>query len=385
MLKRFVVPVLLVGIIAACVLAEFLLALPAGAGNASTGEARNARVVRMWAHTNTRSRTVVVSGAVARVAPRESLTARAVSAARAFEASLSSVQRAAVQYSLNSEKKGGWSILPTNLAARNGVAIGDLSARQRARLRALLRTILSAQGYADEVGVRKADTYLKQEYQGGTGLASTFAFGEGRYYVAFFGAPSRSTKWTVQLTGHHYTLNMTFSGAVVSNTPYFIGVNPPTAFKLRGKTYEPMADEVAALFGAVRSLNASQRARARLRQRFNDVLVGERKDGQFPPQQGIPVSTLQTAQQKLVTRAIWSYVGVMPRAQANRLMATYEKQYSETKLAWSGSTDPTTPGAYVRIHGPRVWIEIVLQEGSVVRAHYHSIERDIKSDYGAGT
>jgi uncharacterized protein DUF3500 len=385
MLKRFAVPVLLVGVIAAGMLAEFLPASPAGAGNASTGKARNARVVRTWAHTNTRSRTFVVSDAVARVASRDSLTARAVSAARAFEASLSSVQRAAVQYAFNSDKKRGWSILPTNLVPRNGVAIKDLSVRQRARLRALLRTILSAHGYADEVGVRKADTYLRHEYEGGTGLASTFAFGEGLYYVAFFGTPSRSTTWAVQFTGHHYTLNMTFSGASVSNTPYFIGVNPPTAFKRHGETYQPMADEVAALFGAVRSLNASQRARARLRERFNDVLVGERRDGQFPPKQGITVSTLKAAQQKFVTRAIWSYVGVMPRAQANRRMATYEKQYSKTKLAWSGSTDPTTPGAYVRIHGPRVWIEIVLQEGSVVRAHYHSIERDIESDYGAGT
>jgi hypothetical protein len=189
---------------------------------------------------------------------------------------------------------------------------------------------------------------------------------------------------------------MTFSGASVSNTPYFIGVNPPAAFKLNGQTYEPMADQVAAMFGAVRSLNVSQRARARLTQRFSNVLAcggwnclgagrNGQWNGQFPPRQGVTVSTLSTAQQKLVTRAIWSYVGVMPRAQANRLMATYEQQYSQTRLAWSGSTNPTTPGAYVRIHGPRVWIEIVLQPAFILRAHYHSIERDIKSDYGAGT
>jgi hypothetical protein len=59
------------------------------------------------------------SDVVARVAPRDSLTARAVSAASAFEASLSSVQRAAVQYSFNSEKKSGWSYVPTNLVPRN--------------------------------------------------------------------------------------------------------------------------------------------------------------------------------------------------------------------------------------------------------------------------
>jgi len=362
-LKRLAIPVFLVGAIAVAAVGEFLPASPAAAGNASSGK----------------------RDAVARIGGRDSLT-RAVSVARAFEASLSPAQRAAVLYPFNSPKKYGWSYYQTDLAPRNGVAIRDLSARQQARLRALLRTILSPRGYSDEVGVRKADTYLRNTYRGKTSLAATFTYGEGRYYVAFFGTPSRSTKWTVQLTGHHYALNMTFSGASVSDTPYFIGANPPTAFKLDGRTYQPMADKAAATFGAVRSLNASQRAKARLSQHFNDVLMGPGKDGQFPPKQGVTVSTLDRAQQKLVTRAIWSYVGDMPRAQADRLMATYEKQYAQTKLAWSVSTDPTVPGAYVRIQGPRVWIEIVLNYlGRLVGEipHFHSIERDVKTDYGA--
>ena len=135
MLKRSALPALLVAIIATGVVAEFLPASPAGAGAGSTG----------------------ASDAVANVAARRSLTARAVSAARAFEASLSAAQRAAVRFSFASPKRIGWSILPTNLKARNGVAIKDLGARQRARLRALLRTILSARGYSDEVAIRRVE------------------------------------------------------------------------------------------------------------------------------------------------------------------------------------------------------------------------------------
>jgi hypothetical protein len=361
--KRFAISVLLVGIIAAGVLAALFPASRAGAGSASTGKC----------------------DAVATIAPRDSLTARAVSAATAFEASLSPVQRAAVQHSFDSPKRSDWSSVPTNLARRNGVAVGDLSARQRARLWALLRTIMSAQGYADEVGVRKADTYLRLMYRGETTPASMFHYGEGRYYVALFGTPSRSSKWMVQFTGHHYAVNMTFAGTSVSNTPYFIGVNPPNAFRLRGHTYQPLADQVAAMFAAVRSLSASQLPRARLNSRFHDVLVGAGRDGQFPPEQGIIVSTLSSAQQKLVTRAIWSYAGVMPRAQADRVIAAYENQYSQTKLGWSGSTNATTSEAYVRIQGPRVWIEISRTDlGRLLGEvdHYHSIERDITNDYG---
>jgi hypothetical protein len=365
MLKSFALPALLAGIIAAGVVAEVLPAPPAGAGDASTGE----------------------SSAVAKVAARKSLTAKAVRAARAFRASLSPSLRADLQYSFNSpEKKTGWSNLPTNFVPRNGVAIKDLSSGQQARLRALLDTILSSQGYADEVAVLKANAYLKQEQQDGSGTAPIVDYGAGLYYLAFFGTPSPSRKWTVQFGGHHYALHMTFSGATVSNTPYFIGVDPTTAFEVKGETYQPMADEVAALFGAARSLNARQRARARLSESFDDVLAGPQKDGQFPAKRGVTVSTLRTPQQELVTRAIRSYVGDMPRRQAKRQIATYTQQYSKTKLAWSGSTDPTAPGAYVRIQGPRVWIELARQKGiGPFRSHYHSIERDIERDYGAGT
>jgi hypothetical protein len=373
---KSVASVLMVGMIAAGALVELFPASPAGAGDTPRGKSDAvAGVARPHAKCD----------AGASVAARDSLTAKAASAARAFEASLSSVQRAAMQFPFDSAKKSDWWSVPINLEPRNGVAVGDLSARQRARLWVLLGTIMSPQGYADEVGIRKADTYLSIEYRGATTPVSKFEYGEGHYYVAIFGRPSRSTKWMVQFTGHHYTVNMTFHGTSVSNTPYFIGVNPPTRFQLDGHAYRPMIQQVAAMFGAVRSLNVSQRARARLTGTFRDVLVGAGSDGQFPPKQGITVSTLSKAQQKLVTRAILSYVSVMPRAQANSLVVAYKKQYSQTKLAWSTSTSAATANAYVRIQGPRVWVEISRTTlgqlvGEIV--HYHSIERDIKNDYG---
>lgn len=65
-------------------------------------------------------------------------------------------------------------------------------------------------------------------------------------------------------------------------------------------------------------------------------------------------------------------------------MKAYRKQYASTTLAWSGATDGTTKGSYARIQGPRLWIEIATQNGVVLSGtHYHSIERDAKTDYGA--
>jgi hypothetical protein len=48
-------------------------------------------------------------------------------------------------------------------------------------------------------------------------------------------------------------------------------------------------------------------------------------------------------------------------------------------VAYSGSTTLDTLDDYVRIDGPRVWIEFACQRG----IHYHTIWRDRVTDYGA--
>jgi Protein of unknown function (DUF3500) len=358
---RLLTPLVLGVIVAAGVVDAVGLPSRAGAGSASDG--------------------------VARPAGATSLTAKAVAAANAFKASLSPSQRAAVQFSFNApEKEKGWSNLPILLLARPGVKVSELDAAQRAKLRTLLQTILSAQGFSDEEGTRKADRYLRRKANSSPGGPPGDPYAQGLFYVAFYGTPSTSKKWTVQFGGHHLAIHMTFSGSAVSNTPYFAGVEPTSPFKLSGKRYAPMEDEVQALFGAVRSLDASQRKQARLSKTFDDVLVGPQDDGKFPEQEGLSVSSLSAAQRALVTKAIRAYVGDMPTAEANARMDLYTSQYPRTTLAWSKSMDPQTVGAYVRIHGPRLWIEFCVQNPVILRGvHYHSIERDITSDYGAGT
>jgi hypothetical protein len=346
-----------------------------------------AAVSELWPESPADAGSASLAGgsAVVRPAGRDSLTAKAVTAANAFKRSLSSSQHAAVQFSFNDPKKqSGWSNLPVSLAPRPGVQIADMSSEQVAKLRALLRTILSSRGYSDEEATRKANAYVAA--QTGDPNGGLYGFGERVYYVAFFGTPSRSRKWTVHFGGHHLAIHMTFSGEAVSHTPYFVGVEPPTRFEVDGRTYAPMADETAALFGAVKSLDSDRLEKARLSQRFDDVLVGPQKDGQFPRRQGITVGDLSASQQRRVTRAIRSYVDDIPTRQASALLTTYKRQYSRTSLAWSGATDPKTIGSYVRLHGPRLWIEIATQNAVVVMpgVHYHSIERDIKTDYGAG-
>jgi hypothetical protein len=327
------------------------------------------------------------ASAVADAAAASSTTAKAVAAAKAFLQTLSTSQRSAVQFSFDSSAKmSGWSNLPTGMVPRNGVAVKDLSAAQVARLDALLKAALSPQGYAQQLAIRKADTYLTEQQASGAGGAQNLQYGEGLYYVAFFGVPSTSSKWTLQFGGHHLAIHMTFSGSTISNTPYFTGVEPGAPFTLAGKTYAPMATKAGALFAAVKSLSSAELAAAKLSQVFDDVLVGPQKDGTFPARQGVTVGSLSGSKQALVAKAVEAYVGDMPAADGAARLRTYRSQFGQTKLSWASSTDSHTSGAYVRVHGPRLWLEIAVQNGVVLQGvHYHSILRDIETDYGAAT
>jgi hypothetical protein len=354
MLKRLLFPLFLSGVVATAVAVEVVPAASSAPGTSNAGPV------------------------AATAAAANSETARAAAAAGAFLKTLSSGQRAKVVYPFGSAaKKSGWSNLPTTFVKRNGVALADLSSGQVAALRKLLRIALSAQGYTQEEAIRVADQYLNENGGGAS-------YGQNLYYVSLFGTPSTSKEWTFAFGGHHLAINITFDGAKISGTPYFVGVEP-TSFVVASRSYAPMAQQYAAMVALFDSLDDSQRSAAQLSQSFDDVLLGPGQDGKFPAAQGQLVSDLSAGQQAFVTKAIEAWVDNVNLPGASRLLATYKKQYARTRIAWSGSLDPSVQGAYFRIQGPRVWIEIVSQPGVVLRSqvHYHSIWRDRSTDYGA--
>ncbi|MCA9573647.1 MAG: DUF3500 domain-containing protein, partial [Myxococcales bacterium] len=105
---------------------------------------------------------------------------------------------------------------------------------------------------------------------------------------------------------------------------------------------------------------------------------------------GVLVSTLSSEQQALVTAAIAEWVEDADPEVAAELMAAYtaEEAFADTYVAWAGTedagVDADVNGTYMRIDGPRLWIELACQNGVVIQGqtHYHSIYRDKQFDYG---
>ena len=92
----------------------------------------------------------------------------------------------------------------------------------------------------------------------------------------------------------------------------------------------------------------------------------------------MPVSGLSDASKDFVKKAIAAWTDDSPQGVEYRKL--YEAELDKVKVAYSGTTNVGGDrGDYVRIDGPRVWIEFATQGSD----HYHTIWRDRLTDYGA--
>ena len=341
-----------------------------------------------------------------------------LSAISTFESALGTTLTAATQYDEASYTtsqlnvyKTNWSNLPPGAISfsRPGITLSELSSStQIAAFNALAKAALSTAGYTDLQGVLAADDYL-----GYTENAN--GYGANLYHVAVIGTPSETGSWTLMFGGHHLAYNINFNEACSYPTPHHIGVEPRTSFTANSETsydyysagtYQVLADKGAAMVAIFSGLDSSSLSSAFLTgQTFSDILIGpvEANTGSYAnvttkfsaiassSDRGLLVSSLTTAQQALVTAAIEQFTDDYDSTTASRLLGDYESGYASTYVAWANSAgtysssgpDITASGTYMRIDGPRVWIEIAIQNGVVIssQTHYHMMFRDKTYDY----
>jgi hypothetical protein len=87
-----------------------------------------------------------------------------------------------------------------------------------------------------------------------------------------------------------------------------------------------------------------------------------------------------------VRSAIATYIDLSDGSMSQSLLKSYllPDMLNQTYIAFSGSPDLSTEHSYVRIDGPRVWIELVVQRAVALpdQLHYHALWRDKLADYG---
>ena len=327
-------------------------------------------------------RTTVVCVALA-VAPRaeaQTATARAVKAANALLATLDQTQRGAVLYRFDDQaQRARWSNLPTSMARRGGVKLGDLSPAQRTAAMTLLSAVLSQRGYQKVQEIVEADEVLKQNERNNP------MFGKDLYYLSILGTPSETSPWMLQFGGHHLALNVTIAGPAGVLTPSLTGAQP-ALYTMNGKTVRPLGQESDKALALLNSLDEGQRKQAILGYHVGDLVLGPGQDGRAIQPEGLKGSAMTERQRAMMLDLISEWSGIVHESAAAARLQELRAGLSDTWFAWSG---PTTaePGrnvtAYYRIQGPNLVIEYAPQRlGGDLSMHVHSMYRDPTNDYG---
>ncbi|MFS2214139.1 DUF3500 domain-containing protein [Telluria sp. Tellsp104] len=258
---------------------------------------------------------------------------------------------------------------------------------------------------------------------GGTG-GMAGGYGSDQYSIAFIGTPSKTSPWMLQLAGHHLAYNITYNTGTASATPNFLGVEPPNwtvdangavtvtaAAASPGTRHAPMEAQRKAVYDLAEAIQSDSAgaAAAKLSGTFTDVIMGASgntdanfKTLSYPTSgRGLQYGAMNAAQQAYVRAAIAAWVDNQAADVASELRAAYlsDDALKDTWVAYGvgqgGRADfaayPNTAAtplaaqhSYIRIDGPRVWIEFVVQQGVLygTNIHYHSLWRDKTADYG---
>ena len=353
--------------------------------------------------------------------------AAVAAAAQAFLDTLSSSQKSlatsggattTVLFPFSAEIARAWSSLP---GARQGLRLNTdtLSAAQLAAADRLISTALSAQGATQVSEIRLADDVQAARTQSNV-------YGTALYSIAMLGQPSATAPWMLQIGGHMLAHNLSYNTPQVGATPMFLGSRPPHwtlssagAYNLAntatssGTPHAPLQAQrtaVAALAAALRASDATAAA-ARLAQtvtalvRAPDATSDTSTLLPYPTGttgRGVRVDALDATQQAAVRSAIEAWVKTQPADVAQTLLQAYlaDDALAATYVAYGngtgGSPDfseypnasalpASAANAYLRIDGPRVWIEFLVRGESTQLSspvYYTSVWRDKLADYG---
>jgi hypothetical protein len=335
------------------------------------------------------------------LAPAQTPTARIVTAANAFLATLDAQQRQSVMFAFDDEKqRQHWSNFPTGFVPRSGISFKDMNAAQRAAAMALLSSVLSPRGVEKVRQIMQADEVLKTtEGSGpprgngggpppfGNGGGGNAMFGKDLYYFSILGKPSEKDPWILQFGGHHLALNITIAGEHGLLTPTLTGAQP-ALYTENGKTIRPLGQESDKAAALLNALDQSQRKQAILGYQLADLVLGPGQDGKTIQPEGLKASAMNDHQRALLLDVIAEWAGIIHESAAAARMEEIKAGLNDTWFAWSGPT-AVTPGknigAYYRIQGPKLVIEYAPQGlGGDPTLHVHTMYRDPTNDYGRG-
>ena len=303
-------------------------------------------------------------------------------AARSFLASLSAEQRKAACLAIDDEAWRQWSNIHPWLM-RHGICLADLDASQHEAALALMREGMSAAGYQTARDVMRLNEHALEI----TGKPEEY--GEGFYWVSFFGTPSPERPWGWQIDGHHLNVNCFVLGDQLVLTPIFMGSEPVLARFGKHQGTRVFAAEEEQGYALMRALSSEERQRATIGQELpSELFTAAFNDNRRIEPAGIRYDELPAEGRERVESLLATYVGRVRPGHAELRWAEVKRHLSQMHFAWLGPFDGASP-FYYRILSPVILVEFDHQSGIIYdnekpsRDHIHTVVRTPSgNDYG---
>ena len=332
-------------------------------------------------------------------------------------AALSPEQKARLNLPFESLERFSWHYIPR---MRKGLALRELTPRQKALSLELLRAGLGARGFDTAEKIRSLELILIEREKNGS---MPMVRDPENYFVVIFGTPSRDRPWGWRVEGHHISVNFTVTAGrvedkVISNTPLFFGAEPAAVLEGPLKGLRPLGPVEDAARALVDALDAGQRKEAIIGTQLPvDIFSGNHRDpdlgsqlnpmglsrqpGRLQPE-GLAAARMTTRQKELLKALIDAYLSRMPDEIAARRSRDLAGDFDRIQFGWIGATraedapKPTmsfgcVPGDtrwecaphgfpyYYRVQGSSFLIEYMSTNGN----HGHSVWRDFQNgDFG---
>jgi len=299
-------------------------------------------------------------------------------AATAFLAALPADARAKAAFPFDSPERERFHFIPTEMFARRGLTIKEMSEPQRTAAHALLKSGLSQRGYLTATSIMELEEVLRAV----EGTGGQFVRDPERYFVSVFGTPGNRGAWSWRVEGHHVSLNFTVvNGTLLASAPSFFGTNPAdvrSGPKAGTRILGSLEDPARAL---VTSLTAAQKTKAVIEGAApNDIVTANRLPITPLAPAGVSQAELTEPQRTLLMQVLTGYTSFMADdIAADRMDRVRKAGLDKVTFAWAGETE-LGKKHYYRLQGPTFLIEYdnTQNDGN----HVHSIWRDFEQDFG---
>jgi Protein of unknown function (DUF3500) len=327
--------------------------------------------------------------------PEGAPTAAMVEAASALLQRLTSAQRAAMCFAVDSRVWQQWQNTE-NYVEDYGLRLDETTNDVREAVMNVLRASLSPKGFEVSRNVMRLNRFLG-DLVGGPAI-----LGEWSYIFCLYGTPSTTDPWGWQLFGHHLCLSCLAIGGQMVLSPTFMGAEPAYADSGPFAGISLFEDEERLGLALMRSLSASQQQTAIVAQammggdlppgrwHFADHLHlgGAHQDNRIVPLEGLRAGEMSALQRRNLLDLVAAYIAPLPPGPCEARLAEIERHLGETQFCWIGGFDEVSP-FYYRIQSPVTFIEfdhhsgVFLTNPEPAKFHVHTIVRTPNgNDYG---